>query len=530
MTQSRRRVAAYLAVALAALHTAAHAQSNNLCDEPGEAPDLIVGDIAAKTRWGSVGDVTAFSLGISSCSIGTCWLNWKGSTPEHPVLGQNMFRLANGRFEQLGQSWVFHPFITLSNTLCSTGCIATDGTHLGVRCSNTDAASFGGYQPRLGPKFEIEPSSGVFPFPFTGINQSGDLIYKRLQVKNDDLDPAMNPGALYFVEAQFVTRDDAAALNLSNNASYRPIAVTGSGSFDFTLTGTTVRMKPAIEAWRALDPEVALAEASAPGDGRFIAGSKVTATASGYHYEYAVLNFDAHRAGASFSVPIPDGAVVTDVGFHDVDYHSGEPFSGADWTATIAGGSIVWTTEPYAVNPHANALRWGTLYNFRFDSTAPPVGGQAVIGLFRPGVPNELAVNAWVPCHGSDLDADSSTSACDCDDANAQVWAAPGEVSGLVLSDDPVIGTTLTWSAPATPGGLAIGYDAIRTTDPSDFVGAATCLPSADPSSVTRTDALDPAPGGLFAYLVRAKNACPTGAGPLGAAAGGAPRSGLSCP
>lgn len=532
MTRGCRRlvVATYLASAGLTIHTVSYAQSNNLCDEQGEAPDVIAGDISARTRWGSVGEITAFSLGIASCSVGSCWLNWMGNTPEHPVTGQNMFRLENGRFEQIGQSWLFHAFITLSNTLCSTGCIATDGSHLGVRCSNTDSASFGGYQPRLGPKFEVNASSGIFPFPFASMNQTGDAIYKRLQVHNTDLDPSLNPGALYFVEVQFVTRDDAAAGNLHNNASYRPIAVTGSGSFDIALTGTTVRTKPAIEAWRAIDPEVALADAFAPGDGRFIVGSKVTTTATGYHYEYAVQNLDSHRSAASFTVPIPDGGVVTNIGFHDVDYHSGEPFSGTDWTATIAPSSIVWTTEPYAENENANALRWGTLYNFRFDSPAPPVSGQATLGLFRPGLPGELAVNALVPCHGNDGDADLRTSACDCDDSNAFVWETPGEVGALVLHHDPVNGTTLSWGAPSNPGGSATGYDAIRTTDPSDFVNAAACLPAPDASSLTRTDSQDPTPGGLFAYLVRARNACPAGSGPLGTGASGAPRAGLTCP
>lgn len=530
MTLGRRQIATALASTVVALHTAAHAQSNNLCDEPGEAPDLIVGDIATKTRWGSVGDITAFSLGISSCSIGSCWLDWKASTPEHPVMGQNMFRLANGRFEQVGQSWLFHAFFTLSNTLCSTGCIATDGAHLGVRCSNTDSASFGGYQQRLGPKFEVDPASGVFPFPFTGINQNGDPIYKRLQVHAADLDPALNPGALYFVEAQFVTKDDAAAGNLANNASYRPITIIGSGSFDFALTGSTVRIKPAIEAWKVIDPGVALTYAPVPDDGHFIVGARVTRTPAGYHYEYAVQNFDAHRAAASFSVPIPEAGVVTGVGFHDVDYHSGEPFAGADWTAASGGGSIVWTTETFAENPNANALRWGTLYNFRFDSPAPPIAGEVVLGLFRPGVPGDIAVSTLVPCHGGDLDADARTSACDCDDANAEVWETPGEAGPLVLHHDPLGGTTLSWSGPSDPGGVATSYDAMRSTDPSDFVNAATCLPSPDLTSLTRADALDPVPGGLFVYLVRARNACPAGSGPLGVSANGVPRMGVNCP
>jgi hypothetical protein len=81
---------------------------------------------------------------------------------------------------------------------------------------------------------------------------------------------------------------------------------------------------------------------------------------------------------------LPEGVTVTNIGFHDVDYHSGEPYSGADWTATVSSNSISWATQPFAVNVNANALRWATLYNFRFDADAPPTcDGNVMLGLFR---------------------------------------------------------------------------------------------------------------------------------------------------
>ena len=33
---------------------------------------------------------------------------------------------------------------------------------------------------------------------------------------------------------------------------------------------------------------------------------------------------------------------------------------------------MTWSTETFATNQNANAIRWGTLYNFRFDADRPP--------------------------------------------------------------------------------------------------------------------------------------------------------------
>ena len=53
-------------------------------------------------------------------------------------------------------------------------------------------------------------------------------------------------------------------------------------------------------------------------------------------------------------------------------------------TACFSAG-VSWSTETFDQNPDANALRWGTLYNFRFDADVPPTTGEARIGLFEPG-------------------------------------------------------------------------------------------------------------------------------------------------
>ena len=367
------------------------AQSSNECDMPGESPDVIVGDLHETRRWGKIGDITGFSVGTYSCNVGTCWLNWIDNTNEHPVIAQNMYRLKDGRFEHVGQSWLKHGFNALSFQICNTGCIPTDGTHLGVNCSDPYSSANNGQQFRMGAKFEVNPVTGDFPYPYTGQNQSGDPIYKRLQVHDDDLNPAMNFGAEYFVEGHYIAADDAAAGNDLNNASYRPIQVTGgAGTYNITLIGTTQREQPGIAAWGDNDPGVTESFVDVPGDGRFYVSSKATDLGGGmWHYEYAVQNYNSDRAAGSFAVPIPLGVSVSNVEFGDVDYHSGEPYDLTDWTPGVSSVEVRWDTVDFSVNPDANALRWATLYNFRFDADVAPQSGSVTLGMFKPGTPEQ---------------------------------------------------------------------------------------------------------------------------------------------
>jgi len=561
------------AVLLAFLAFSARAQDGNLCDVAGESPDIIVGDITNPRRLGELGGITAYSFRTDACNLGTCQADWINTSDRHPVIAQNVFRLKDGRFEQIGQGWLKHSFATVQETHCSVDCTpSSDNQHLGVNCSDAYTSTLNGNGLRMGPKFEVNPVTGVFPWPpFDFGNAGPTVISKRLQAHNVDVDPALNPGATYFVEIQYVARDDAAGGNARNNASYRKASVGAPvpGEFAFTLLDETQRNLPAIEAWRAADPGVRLSMVDA--DGRFYVGVRVTDLGNGtWRYEYAIQNLNSHEAARSFTVPIADAAQITNIGFHDVDYHSGEPFDGTNWPGVrdAVADTLSWSTATFQQNPNANALRWGTLYNFRFDANQPPGTAAAVIGLFRGGlgytqvVATTLAPHACTPVASVELgctdgidddcdgladcaDSDCCTAACedgfdadgdlvggcDCNDADATVWSTPGEARNLVAVRQA--GTTLlSWTPPLDGGATVVAYSALRSTSPSDFVSPAVCLVLADPSQAAATDAQAPAPGGLFCYLVRAENACPGGAGrgPLGFASTGNERPGRSCP
>jgi hypothetical protein len=169
-------------------------------------------------------------------------------------------------------------------------------------------------------------------------------------------------------------------------------------SYDISLAGPTIRETPAIYAWPAADPTVNIKQVGIPGEGLLITASQVYDLGGGqWEYEYAIMNINSDRSVGSVTVPLIAGTTVSSTGFHDVDYHSGEPYSGTDWTPTVSGSSVSWATQPFGTNPNANAIRWSTMYNFRFIANAPPTIGGVTLGLFKPGTPGSVIAPLHVP-------------------------------------------------------------------------------------------------------------------------------------
>lgn len=353
-------------------------------------PDLIVADTSSAAHWGSTGGIHAYSFSTTICNLGDAPVQFSANTSAHPIITQNLYRLSDGRFEQIGLGFVFHTFFALEQNFCAT-CSPVGGGSLGPGCSDVHSASINGSQSVLGPRSEIDPLTGDFPFPFTGAGQTGNIIFRRLQAHESDLSVA---NAQFFVEAIAVAPDDAAAGNGLNNATWRKVGV--DAAFNINPIGAAMRSQPAIMAW-SVHTGADVQFVDVPGDGRFYIGSLVTDNLDGaWTYEYAVENLNSARAAGAFTVPNSDSAI-TSIGFHDVDYHSGEPFDGTDWPGTATPEAVTWATDAYAVNPDANALRWGTLYNFRFVSDMPPQSGEGTLTLFAPGSPSSVQVSILIP-------------------------------------------------------------------------------------------------------------------------------------
>lgn len=121
---------------------------------------------------------------------------------------------------------------------------------------------------------------------------------------------------------------------------------------------------------------------------------------------------------------------------------------------------------------------------------------------------------------GADGDGDGAPDSTDCAPADAAAWSVPGPARELEFEAD---GETLVWRAPDSPGGTGVRFDVLRSTDAAAF-GAPSCLETNTVETHAR-DAARAAP--LFAYLVRARNACGANSG---SDAAGVPRQPGPCP
>jgi hypothetical protein len=394
-------------------------------------PDVIVGDLSGLAQFGSSsGTQVGLAVGTDSCNFGTVDLNWFANpSNDHPVIPQNLYRMSGGaandeRFEQVGQSSVKHAFTALTNNICSLGCNGVGGTRLGSGCSDPYGAGLNA-GPNLGSRAWINPFSGAYPRGdgATPNNNHNSHVHTgpshRILTEIADLNTALNPGATYYAEGQYITPHEYAwcvanptQCNMFNNVSYRRYSVNGTGSpFTFSPVGTTQRQLTAINAWTGATLVRFLPD---PGnDGVGTIGYKVTQTSPGvWHYEYAIYNQNIDRGIQSFSVPVGNGVTLSNVGFHAPPQHPGwdqdgtagnAGFSNAAWTSTQTASAISWSSETMALNANANALRWGTLYNFRFDSNRPPQTVSATIGFFKTGSPMNVDVQGPAPAVASNV-------------------------------------------------------------------------------------------------------------------------------
>ncbi|MFN0278917.1 MAG: dockerin type I repeat-containing protein [Pyrinomonadaceae bacterium] len=381
-------------------------------------PDLIVGNLSGLAQFGSSGTQVGLAMGTEACNIGTVDINWFTlPNNDHPVVPQNLYRMSGGaanddRFEQIGQSNVLHAFFALSQNGCGIGCSGGgDGSHLNSGCSSVDSAGYSAGPTSLGSRAWINPFTGAFPGsspnPKDHSGHTHNGVSHRILVEANDLNTTLNQGAAYYAEAQYVTPHESSwcqsnpdECNMYNNVSYRRFGVTGTSNFNFSPVESTVQTQPAIYAWPgAMHVEI---EPEPGNDGIGVVGYKVTNPSPGvWHYEYAVYNQNLDRAIQSFSVPVDSSVTLSNIQFHAPPQHPGwaadgtvgnAGYSSVPWSFSQNDGKLTWNSETLAQNQNANAIRWGTMYNFRFDADKPPRNVNAAVGFFKTGLPITVSV------------------------------------------------------------------------------------------------------------------------------------------
>ena len=400
-------------------------------------PDVIIGELIGldQSQNGSVLGRVGLALGTDACNKGTVDVDWFSlPNADHPFIPQNLYRMSGGadntqRFEQIGQSWGKHAFTAASSNTCGYGCNGVGGSHLGSGCSDAYGSGLNGSQTGIGSRAWVNPFTGVFNGSIANnhTDHTHDVTSHRILVDVTDLSTSQNPGAVYFAEAQYIVPHEYAwcqshpgQCNMYNNASYRRYTVTGTGQpFSFSSTGfPTVREQPAIMAWTG-----AMVNQIKPdplNDGIGFVGYKVTDLGGGvWHYEYAVYNQNLDRSIQSFSVPVGCGVTVSNLGFHmppqqpafsNDGTQNSAGYSSARWPSTLTSNALTWNSATFADDQNANAIRFGTLYNFRFDANRPPQNVNATIGYFKTGSPTTVAIQGPMPATGNPLQLTSAVS------------------------------------------------------------------------------------------------------------------------
>ncbi len=309
---------------------------------------------------------------------------------QHPFLVWGLFRVSEGRIEQIGRSGVKHAFFTV-NQNCEVNC-GMGGSVLWPGCEDTYGVGNNNDPQFMGPIDEIRAFAGTwdscgsfFDANCDGSQEgfSGGGFLNRMVVRETDLQVA---GAQYFFQGWYVVRED---VNILNTMGYRPLNPQFAGSsWSFSPAGFT--QGPAIDAYISVTNQ--------DGDRRntpvttAVGQLRVTVNVlplenQRWRYEYALMNLDLDAGVSSFEISVPGGVEISSPAFRAA---SGTDV--ADWLIERQGNVLRFTA------PDANADRqpWMSLFNFSFIADTAPVAGSlsfvipstdaAAEGDTRPGI------------------------------------------------------------------------------------------------------------------------------------------------
>lgn len=471
-----------LALVLAGATSFAAAQSNAV---PGT--DVNLYDVSNSTIYGRRGAAypngeVGIGFGHAFCNAGTVHIPWQTSpttggqmTDIHFKIAFLLARESNGRIVQvsLPNSYVKHSRVTynLGSSQCGT-CQTGPTSTFRIGCYDAYSTGFNGDRFNLGPPSEINPwtgswnpvgsyfdrgdpivtgaaaSDGVQSLTSTQVS-SFDTVKNRVTVPESELSQAGN----FYGQVQLVCEGEPVAARGNNLLSER-LTFTWSGTAWSTSNAGGAVAGSVLNRWVGATRNTA---GNGTDDGRFLVASKVSGPVDGvYHYEYAVHNIDNARGGASFKLPLPDGATLSAVGFRDID---GNVLN--DWSYSRSGNELSFLASAN------NSLDWNSIYNVWFDATVAPTTGSVVIDQARIG-PGALSVTVAADVPNGAL--------------SASVAAVGTGCFGLGLTATrPVLGATAQITTTGIPAGTPLGVTILSLTPtpaPIDLtvIGMPTCF------------------------------------------------------
>ncbi len=178
-----------------------------------------------------------------------------------------------------------------------------------------------------------------------------------------------------------------------------------------------------------------------------------------------------------------------------------------------------WLTQPWGGWNEADIRVWldtdGDNVDDRHDNCAAvPNGDQA-----------DLDADGTGDVCDPDMDGDGVDNGSDQAPADGTLWSPPTAPQSLSISN-ATGGPSITWRAPADPGGTTTVYDVLRSPSPAAWNGSSVCVES-DGTDFAAYDGETPMVGGTFYYLIRSENSLGSN---MGVDSDDHLRTGRSCP
>lgn len=380
---SRNSYFSAAALALAGVASMGYSQSNTI-----NGLDVKLGGLSGLSQMGRQGaypnGLNGLAMTTTSCNVGTVNVPWLAAMQEnHPNIAFLVARERGQRMVQISDySFCKHGFFALSSSQCTPCQNPSNGTFLGVGCSDTYSTGNNGDSFWLGPPDEIDPWNGTWtaacshfdkgepPVPAPQdcdgnrsltngmVNALGPVAH-RVRVLDQDLN---FENATYYYQGYYVVRAEAEALRTDNLGSKRftPTWNAGGNFWSITTNDANITYGSILQRWSGA---TVTSNTNGSDDGRVYVAVKVTGPLNGvYHYEYAIHNRDNKGGVGGFRLPMPACATIANFGFDDIDTDSAN-----NWVVTRTATEAYFT----AANNN-NPIKWNSFYNIWFDSNAAP--------------------------------------------------------------------------------------------------------------------------------------------------------------